>query len=67
MISYQHGTVYGKQEVPSFPDQSPETQLMIAQFAGQGYIVIGADYFGMGSLRRAGGLHGQEKPSAGDL
>ncbi|MEI8277320.1 MAG: prolyl oligopeptidase family serine peptidase [Hyphomicrobiales bacterium] len=48
MVSYQHGTVYGKQEVPSFPDKSPETQLMLAQFAGQGYIVIGADYFGMG-------------------
>jgi pimeloyl-ACP methyl ester carboxylesterase len=49
MISYQHGTVYGKKEVPSFPEQSPETELMIAQFAGQGYILIGADYFGMGA------------------
>lgn len=49
MLSYQHGTVYGKQQVPSFPDQSPETQLAIAQFAGQGYVVIGADYFGMGT------------------
>lgn len=49
MVSYQHGTVYGRQQVPSFPDQSPETQLMIAQFAGQGYLVIGADYFGMGT------------------
>lgn len=48
VVSYQHGTVYGKKEVPSFPDQSPETQLMIAQFAGQGYVVMGADYFGMG-------------------
>lgn len=48
MVSYQHGTVYGKQQVPSFPDQSEETQLMIAQFAGQGYLLIGADYFGMG-------------------
>ncbi|WP_083591711.1 prolyl oligopeptidase family serine peptidase [Aurantimonas sp. 22II-16-19i] len=47
-VSYQHGTVYGRQEVPSFADQSPETQLMIAQFAGQGYMVIGADYFGLG-------------------
>ena len=47
-VSYQHGTVYGRHEVPSFPEQSPETQLMIAQFAGEGYIVIGADYFGMG-------------------
>ncbi len=49
LVSYQHGTVYLKTEVPSIPDQSPETQLMIAQFAGQGYVVIGADYFGMGT------------------
>ncbi|WP_431285500.1 alpha/beta hydrolase family protein [Humitalea sp. 24SJ18S-53] len=48
MVSYQHGTVYGKEQVPSFPEQSPETQLMIAQFAGQGSILIGADYFGLG-------------------
>lgn len=48
LVSYQHGTVYGRQEVPSFPEQSPETELMIAQFAGQGYLVIGADYFGLG-------------------
>lgn len=48
VVSYQHGTVYGRQEVPGFPEQSPETQLMIAQFAGQGYAVVGADYFGMG-------------------
>lgn len=48
MVSYQHGTVYGKQEVPSFIAQSPETALMVAQFAGQGYIVVGADYFGLG-------------------
>ncbi|WP_371346963.1 alpha/beta hydrolase family protein [Ancylobacter sp. IITR112] len=48
LVSYQHGTVYGKQEVPSFIDQSPETALMVAQFAGQGYVVIGADYFGLG-------------------
>jgi pimeloyl-ACP methyl ester carboxylesterase len=49
VVSYQHGTVYGKKEVPSFPDQSSETQLMIALFAGQGYVVMGADYFGMGT------------------
>jgi pimeloyl-ACP methyl ester carboxylesterase len=55
MLSYQHGTVYGKEQVPSFPEQSPETQLALAQFAGQGYIVIGADYFGMGSSREPEG------------
>lgn len=49
LLSYQHGTVYGKRQVPSFPEQSPETQLALAQFAGQGYIVIGADYFGLGT------------------
>ena len=48
LVSYQHGTVYGKREVPSFPEQSPETQLMISAFAGQGDILVGADYFGMG-------------------
>ena len=48
LVSYQHGTVYEKEQVPSFPEHSPETALMIAQFAGQGYLVIGADYFGMG-------------------
>ena len=55
MVSYQHGTVYGKEQVPSFPDQSPETQLMIAQFAGQGYLVTGADYFGMGASKEPEG------------
>ncbi|MDR3427363.1 prolyl oligopeptidase family serine peptidase [Silvimonas sp.] len=49
MVSYQHGTVYERTQVPSFPDNSPETQLMIAQFAGQGYVLIGADYFGLGT------------------
>lgn len=48
LVSYQHGTVYLNDEVPSIPEHSPETQLMIAQFAGQGYLLIGADYFGLG-------------------
>ncbi|PRC94449.1 alpha/beta hydrolase family protein [Solimicrobium silvestre] len=48
VVSYQHGTVFSKTEVPSHPDNSMETRLMIAQFAGQGYMVIGADYFGKG-------------------
>src|SRR3569833_404389 len=55
MVSYQHGTVYEKTQVPSFPDQSPETQLMLAQIAGQGYVVIGADYLGMGSSKEPEG------------
>lgn len=55
MLSYQHGTVYERQQVPSFPEQSPETQLALAQFGGQGYVVIGADYFGMGISTEAEG------------
>lgn len=48
MVSYQHGTVFTKTMVPSFPDESTETRIMIARFASQGYIVIAADYFGRG-------------------
>lgn len=48
VVSYQHGSVFGKTEVPSFLAQSMETRLMVANFAGQGYLVIGADYFGKG-------------------
>lgn len=48
LVSYQHGTVYAKNEVPSDLEHSMETRLMVAQFAGQGYALIGADYFGRG-------------------
>lgn len=60
IISYQHGTVFGKYEVPSYAfetrnpsghshyDGAYETRLMVAQFAGNGYILMAADYFGLG-------------------
>jgi len=48
VVSYQHGTVFTKTAVPSHPEESMETRLVIARFAGQGYIVIGADYVGKG-------------------
>ena len=48
LVSYQHGTIYGDMGVPSEPDKSFETRLMLAQFAGQGYVVISTDYFGLG-------------------
>ncbi|MBM4010609.1 MAG: alpha/beta hydrolase [Planctomycetes bacterium] len=51
LVSYQHGTVFGRDQVPSRPDDSYETQLALAAFAGQGYVVIGADYFGLGASR----------------
>jgi pimeloyl-ACP methyl ester carboxylesterase len=49
MISYQHGTVFDKDGVPSVPSKSEEIQFMISQFAAQGYILIAADYFGLGN------------------
>ncbi|MFM8984707.1 MAG: alpha/beta hydrolase family protein [Planctomycetia bacterium] len=51
LVSYQHGTVFGRDEVPSRPDNSYETQLALATFGGQGYAVIGADYYGFGASR----------------
>ena len=48
VVSYQHGTVFDKAWVPSQPENSAETRIMIAAFAAQGYVVIGADYFGRG-------------------
>lgn len=48
LVSYQHGTVFSRTEVPSQPDESMETRLILAQFAAQGYIVVAADYFGKG-------------------
>ncbi|WP_180899329.1 alpha/beta hydrolase family protein [Martelella soudanensis] len=68
-VSYQHGTVYGRHEVPSFLEESPETQLMVAQFAGQGYMVIGADYFGLGLSTEPEGymVKGSHQQAAYDL
>lgn len=56
LISYQHGTVFGKYEVPSYAFSNEhqqyagayENRLNLAQFAGQGYLLIAPDYFGMG-------------------
>ena len=61
LMSYQHGTVFGKYEVPSyaFKKENPtgfshyegayETRYMVALFAGNGHALMAADYFGMGS------------------
>ncbi len=50
VISYQHGTVFYKDWAPSMYEKSFETQFMISQFASQGYVVIAADYFGIGDV-----------------
>ena len=57
LLSYQHGTVFGKTQVPSYAFWNPgtpnytasyETRLAVAQFSGNGYVTLAADYFGMG-------------------
>jgi pimeloyl-ACP methyl ester carboxylesterase len=48
VVSYQHGTVFDRNYVPSNPESSMETRLLLAQFAAQGYVVVAADYFGRG-------------------
>ena len=49
ILSYQHGTVFTRDGVPSNPWNSIEAELIIALFASQGYAVIAADYIGKGS------------------
>lgn len=60
LVAYLHGTVYGKYEVPSYafrrtnPSGRPhyanayETRYMVGLYAGNGYVLMAADYFGMG-------------------
>lgn len=79
MVSYQHGTVYGLHEVPSYAfsmDRATpgsmgafETRLAVAQFAGQGFVVIAADYFGMGDSTEpdAYAVKGSEQQATLDL
>ena len=48
LLSYQHGAVFEKNQVPTQPGNSFETKLLLTQFASQGYVVVAADYFGLG-------------------
>ena len=48
VVSYQHGTVFTRTAVPSRPEESDETRIITAQMAGNGYVVIAADYIGKG-------------------
>jgi len=48
VVSYQHGTVFTRTAVPSRPEESDETRIVAARLAGNGYVVIAADYIGKG-------------------
>ena len=64
MVSYQHGTVFLKEEVPSLSFDTGnigyagafEGRLAVAAFGGQGNAVIAADYFGMGETSEPEGF-----------
>ena len=51
MISYQHGTVFGRKDVPSNIESSMEMKLILSQFGGQGFVCISADYIGLGDSK----------------
>lgn len=53
VLSYQHGTECSKHWVPSSPEESLETRLVVAAFAGQGYAVFLPDYIGKGGSEEA--------------
>lgn len=48
VVMYQHGTTFTRDEAPSCIENSMETRLTLAQFGGQGFCVMAADYFGKG-------------------
>lgn len=76
LISYQHGTVFGKYEVPSYAfkssnpdgykhyDNAYETRFMVALFAGNGYALMAADYFGMGDNSRSNEAYMMKRSTA---
>ncbi len=76
LIAYQHGTVWGKYEVPSYAfkttnpngydhyDRAYETRFMVALFAGNGYALMAADYFGMGDNSRSNEAYMMKRSAA---
>jgi hypothetical protein len=48
VVSFQHGTASQRASVPSTPDPSNGV-LAAAAFAGQGYLLVAADYIGLGA------------------
>lgn len=64
LLAFQHATVMGRYEVPSYAftptnpsgyphyPQAYESRYMVALFAGNGYAVMAADYFGFGDSAR---------------
>jgi pimeloyl-ACP methyl ester carboxylesterase len=48
VVVYNHGTTFSRSEAPSCIENSMETRLAVATFAGHGFCVVSGDYFGKG-------------------
>jgi pimeloyl-ACP methyl ester carboxylesterase len=48
MVSCQHGTIFCRKVAPSYLDSCPEAQAWMTELAAKGYVVVMADYIGLG-------------------
>jgi len=48
LISCQHGTIFCRKVAPTYPDSCPEAQAWMMEVAAKGYVVVMADYIGLG-------------------
>jgi hypothetical protein len=48
LLSCQHGTLFSRKVAPSYTDSCPEAQAWLSEFAAKGYVVVMADYIGLG-------------------
>lgn len=48
LLSAQHGTIFDRHVAPTYLDSCPEAQAWLMEVAAKGYVVVMADYIGMG-------------------
>ena len=48
MLSCQHGTIFDRHVAPSYTDSCPEAKAWLSELAAKGYLVVMADYIGLG-------------------
>ena len=48
MISVQHGTIFDRNVAPSYKEKCGEAQAWYSEVASKGYIIVMADYIGLG-------------------
>jgi len=53
LLSCQHGTLFSRKVAPSYTDSYPETQAWLSEFAAKGYVVVIADYIGLGKAGKS--------------